>query len=329
LANIRLTGSILGGNVHSRSASSNVIRFPLAHTFSIIARDPLTGQMGVAVQSHWFSTGSMVTWAEAGVGVVATQSMVEPSYGPLGLDKMRDGVSAPEALQTLLAADKEREVRQVAMLDANGNVGVHTGNRCIAEAGHHSGDQYSVQANMMLKNTVWSAMAKAYEASSGDLAERLLATLDAAQAEGGDIRGKQSAAILVVSAERSDHPWTGKLVDLRVEDHPEPLAELHRLVNLQNAYRSMNRGDELLSEGKTQEAFTAYDSAARLAPEIEELPFWQAVTLADTGKVEESLPIFKHVFSINPDWALLLQRLPKAGLFKDDPELMKRIMAEK
>ncbi len=308
---------------------SSLQRFPFAHTYSIVARDPESGQMGVAVQSHWFSTGSMVTWAEPGVGAIATQSMVEVSYGPLGLNKMRNGKTAPDVLKALLAEDKEREVRQVAMVDAHGNVGVHTGARCIAEAGHQSGHQYSVQANMMLKETVWPAMAKAYETSTGDLADRLLAALDAAQSEGGDIRGKQSAAILVVSGEPSEHPWTGILIDLRVEDHSEPLVELRRLLNLQKAYQSMNRGDEFLSEGKTQQAFEAYNTAVTMAPDVDELPFWQAVTLADTGKVEEALPIFKRIFAANPAWALLLQRLPKAGLFKDDPELMKRIIALK
>lgn len=311
----------------SQQCNSLVNRFPFAHTYSIVARDPETGEMGVAVQSHWFSTGSMVTWAEPGVGAIATQSMVEVSYGPLGLHKMQNGKTAPEALKALLAEDKNREVRQVAMVDARGNVGVHTGDRCITEAGHHSGVQYSVQANMMLKNTVWPAMASAYESSKGELADRLLAALDAAQAEGGDIRGKQSAAMLIVSGETTPHPWTGILVDLRVEDHPEPLVELRRLLTIQRAYQSMNRGDELLSEGKIQEAFDAYNAGAALAPHLDELPFWQAVTLADTGKVEESLPIFKHVFALNPDWAVLLQRLPQAGLFKDDPELMKRIIS--
>ncbi|MDO8970665.1 MAG: DUF1028 domain-containing protein [Saprospiraceae bacterium] len=300
-------------------------RFPLAHTYSIVARDPKTGQMGVAVQSHWFSTGSLVTWAEPGVGAIATQSMVEVSYGPLGLDKMRNGKSAPETLKALLEADPNREVRQVAMVDSQGNICVHTGERCIAEAGHQTGLQFSVQANMMLKNTVWSAMAMAYEITKGELAERLMAALDAAQAEGGDIRGKQSAAMLVVSAEASDHPWTGILVDLRVEDHPEPLKELRRLLTLQRAYQAMNRGDELLAAGNVQKAFEEYALGVNLAPQLDELPFWQAVTLADTGKIEESFPIFKKVFALNQDWAELLKRLPKAGLFKDDPELIEKI----
>jgi uncharacterized Ntn-hydrolase superfamily protein len=301
-------------------------RFPFAHTFSIVARDPSTGQMGVAVQSHWFSTGSVVTWAEPGVGAIATQSMTEVSYGPLGLNGLRSGMKPQEILDELLAKDANNAVRQVAMVNTRGEIAVHTGARCIAEAGHQTGPQYSVQANMMLKNTVWPAMAKAFEKASGDLADRMLAALDAAQSEGGDIRGKQSAAMLVVAGERTDQPWKGILVDLRVEDNPEPLVELRRLLNIQHAYESMNRGDELLSEGKAKEAFQAYDQGARLAPEIDELPFWQAVTLAETGRVEESLPIFARVFKADPNWALLLQRLPKAGLFKDDQVLMQRIL---
>ncbi len=304
-------------------------RFPFAHTYSIVARDPETGQMGVAVQSHWFSTGSLVTWAEPGVGAIATQAMTEASYGPMGLNKMRNGKAAPDVLKCLLEQDKEREVRQVAMVDSKGNVAAYTGSNCIQEAGHQIGLQYSVQANMMLKNTVWSAMARAFENSTGDLADRMLAALDAAQMEGGDIRGKQSAAMLVVDAEPSDHPWKGIMVDLRVEDHEDPLVELRRLLNLHRAYTSMNLGDELLSQGKTAEAFTAYNTSVNMAPDKEELSFWQATTLADIGKVEESLPIFKRVFAGDPNWALLLQRLPKAGLFKDDPQLMEKIMAQK
>jgi len=301
-------------------------RFPFAHTFSIVARDPETSQLGVAVQSHWFSTGSIVTWAQPGVGAVATQSMTEVSYGPLGLSGLRSGKKPTEILSELLQKDTERELRQVAIVDVHGNVAVHTGSHCIAEAGHYIGNQYSVQANMMLKNTVWSAMSAAFEKASGTLAERMLAALDAAQAEGGDIRGKQSAAMLVVSGEHSDEPWKGILVDLRVEDHPEPLIELRRLYKVQQAYEAMNRGDVFLSEGRVKEAFQAYEQGASLAPEIDELPFWQAVTLADTGRVEEALPIFARLFTTEPNWALLLQRLQAAGLFSDDRKLMERIL---
>lgn len=302
-------------------------RFPFAHTFSIVARDPETGDMGVAVQSHWFSTGSVVTWAEPGVGAIATQSMAEVSYGPLGLFQMQQNKPAQTVLKELLEKDTNREVRQVAMVDADGNIAVHTGTRCIAEAGHQTGEQYSVQANMMLKPTVWPAMAAAYESASGCLAERMLAALDAAQAEGGDIRGKQSAALLVVSGTGTVEPWKGVLVDLRVEDNPEPLVELRHLYNIQRAYEYMNSGDDLLSKGMIEDAFTAYDNAARLAPDIIELPFWQAVTLIESGREEEGLPILKKVIAAEPNWLTLIERLPAAGLLRDDPALLARIRA--
>ena len=302
-------------------------RFPFAHTFSIVARDPLTGEMGVAVQSHWFSTGSIVTWAEPGVGVVATQAMVEVSYGPKGIAGLRQGIAPQDVLHELLHADEGREIRQVAMVDNKGRVAVHTGSRCIAEAGHETGEQFSVQANMMLNKTVWPAMAKAFKKSTGSLPERLLVALDAAQAEGGDIRGMQSAAMLVVTNKSNEHPWTETVVDLRVEDHAAPLQELRRLLSLQRAYEAMNRGDALLGAGKVEEALLAYKQGVEAAPTAKELPFWQAVTLADTGRLQEALALFKDVFSDDQNWAVLFTRLPAAGLCKEDPGLIKQIMA--
>ncbi|MHC1741362.1 MAG: DUF1028 domain-containing protein [Anaerolineaceae bacterium] len=307
--------------------SAALPRFPFAHTYSIVARDPLTGDLGVAVQSHWFSTGSIVTWAEPGVGAIATQAMVEVSYGPKGMAGLRQGIDPQIVLNDLLVADEGRELRQVTMLDCKGRVATHTGNRCIAEAGHQIGKQFSVQSNMMLKNTVWPAMAKAFDQANGSLPERMLATLEAAQGEGGDIRGMQSAAMLVVSGNKNDHPWTETIVDLRVEDHPMPLVELRRLFTLQRAYESMNLGDALLGAGKVEEAMLAYQEGVRAAPEVKELPFWQAVTLADTGRLKEALPIFKDVFNDDQNWMLLLLRLPAAGLLKDDPEMIAQIKA--
>lgn len=301
----------------------------LAHTFSIVARDPESGEMGVAVQSHWFSVGSVVAWAEAGVGAVATQSLVEVSYGPLGLALMRAGKSAPEALAALLVADGNggRDIRQVAMVDAQGQVAAHTGARCIADAGHEMGEGFSVQANMMANPDVWPAMAYAYREAEGDLAGRMLAALEAGQAAGGDIRGQQSAAILIVKPVSTGQPWADTVMELRVEDHPEPISELRRLVNLHRAYQHMNQGDELMGDGQTEEALREYRAAAGMAPEIKEMPFWHAVTLADIGRVDEALPIFRDVFAKNADWAKLVSRLPKAGLLRDDPEMMQRILA--
>ena len=300
----------------------------LAHTFSIVARDPDSGEMGVAVQSHWFSVGSVVTWAQAGVGAVATQALVEISYGPLGLTLMRAGKPADEALAALLAADAERALRQVAMVDTQGRVGVHTGERCIADAGHEAGEGFSVQANMMACPDIWPAMARAYREAQGDLAERMLVALEAGQAAGGDLRGKQSAAIRIVQPTATGRPWADTIMDLRVEDHPEPIPELRRLVNLHRAYEHMNRGDDLLGAGDTEGALHEYGAAAGMAPEIEELPFWHAVTLADIGRVEEALPIFHDVFARNKDWATLLPRLPQAGLLRGDPDMMRRILEQ-
>ncbi len=306
---------------------------PLAHTFSIVARDPQSGEMGVAVQSHWFSVGSVVPWAQAGIGAIATQSMAEISYGPLGLELLKGGKSAQQTLDALLLADENREVRQVAIVDARGEVAVHTGKRCIAEAGHIIGAGFSVQANMMLNDRIPTAMAKAYEAAIqngiADLSERLLLALEAAQSAGGDIRGKQSAAIKVVGKDLSSKTWEGVQMELRVEDCPEPIPELRRVVNIHRAYTHMNQGDERLAAGDAAGALQAYEAAAKLAPQIVELPFWNAVSLADTGRLSEALPIFKDVFTREPIWAELLIRLVPAGLIKDDPEMIAAILKMK
>lgn len=298
------------------------------HTYSIVARDEATGQLGVAVQSHWFSVGSNVSWAEAGVGAVATQSFIDPSYGKLGLDLMRAGRSAPEALRGLLAADEGRDVRQVAMIDTQGRVDAWTGAKDIEAAGHIVGRNYSVQANLMLNDSVWPAMAQAFERSSGDLAERMLAALEAAQAAGGDIRGRQSAALVVVSGTASGQPWNDRLFDLRVDDSPEPLVELRRLVKLQRAYLHMNAGDLAVEAGDNEGALREYGAAQALFPDNAEMLYWHAVALVNMGRVEESLPMFRRVFAMDQNWATLLPRLPRSGLLPDDPALIERISEE-
>lgn len=299
------------------------------HTFSIVARDPATGELGVAVQSHWFSVGSVVTWAEAGVGAVATQSFIDPGYGPRALELLRAGQSATSALGSLLQRDQQRDVRQVAVVDSTGHVAAHTGSLAIAAAGHRLGAQYAVQANLMTNDTVWPAMADAFERASGDLADRMLASLEAGQRAGGDIRGRQSAALLIVKPGSTGRPWAGadRSFDLRVEDHPEPIVELKRLVRLQRAYTRASRGDDFVAEQKIDEALKEYTEAARLAPEIEELPFWQAVTLASVGREAEAAPIFRAVFEKNPVWADLVERLPASKILPDDRALIARILA--
>jgi uncharacterized Ntn-hydrolase superfamily protein len=299
-------------------------------TYSIVAHDAETGQLGVAVQSHWFSVGSIVPWAEAGVGAVATQSFVEPSYGPLGLELMASGRSAQQALDALVSTDEGAPVRQVAFVDATGRVAVHTGRRAIEEAGHRTGDGYSVQANMMERATVWDAMAEAYERTDGDLAERLLAALEAAQAEGGDIRGKQSAALLVVRAEPTGKPWLDRVFDLRIEDHPEPVHELRRLVGLARAYQRLNAGDEHVTEGDIEAAMEQYSAAMELVRDEEtngEAPFWVGITLASTGRVEDALPYLARAYAQDARWADLVRRLPAAGLLPEDPELLQTLIA--
>lgn len=296
-------------------------------TYSIVARDPATGDLGVAVQSHWFSVGSVVTWAEAGVGAVATQSFVETSYGPLGLEAMRSGKPAGLALQELVAKDPHPEVRQVAFVDAAGRVAAHTGEGCIPGAGHRTGEGYSVQANLMLTHDVPQTMAAAFEAASGPLAERLVAALRAAQKAGGDIRGKQSAALLVVRAKPTQRPWTDRLIDLRVEDHEHPVAELGRLLRLHRAYEKMNAGDEAVAAGAMDRALEEYSAAEAMFPDNDEFVFWHAVTLVTNDRVDEALPLFARAFRMNPNWMMLVPRLVEVDQLPADPELTERILS--
>jgi uncharacterized Ntn-hydrolase superfamily protein len=273
-----------------------------------------------------------VPWAEAGVGAVATQSFIDPGYGALGLDLMRAGKTADEALKGLLAADAHPDVRQVAFVDAKGNVAVHTGEKAIEAAGHQRGKGYSVQANLMLKPTVPAAMARAYEGTRGDLVERLVAALEAAQAEGGDIRGRQSAAILVVSGTPTGKPWADRLYDLRIEDHPEPVKELRRLAHLARAYRHMNAGDDALTRNDVAAALREYSTAQQMVPDSAtngEMAFWHAVTLVGIGKTEEALPLFKRAFAQDKNWIELVKRLPKAGQLPNDSGLIRRIVNAK
>ena len=296
------------------------------HTYSIVARDPATGQLGVAVQSHWFNVGSVVPWAEAGVGAVATQSFVDPSYGRNGLDMMRAGTSAPDVLKALLAKDEGRDIRQVAMIDARGRVAAHTGAKNIPSAGHTVGRTFSVQANLMLRDTVWPAMARAFEAAAGDLADRMLAALDAAQGAGGDIRGRQSAALIVVTGKPTGRPWVDRLFDLRVDDSAEPLVELRRLVVLQRAYNHMNAGDLAVEKKDNEGALREYRAAAGLVPGNVEMVYWHAVALVNMGRVDESLPLFRQVFRADRNWMTLTPRIASVGLLPNNPQIIGRIL---
>jgi uncharacterized Ntn-hydrolase superfamily protein len=295
-------------------------------TYSIVAIDRKSGEMGVAVQSHWFSVGSVVTWAEAGVGIVATQASVEVSYGPLGLALMKGGKTPQQALKSLLATDPRPEVRQVAMLDSHGRVAVHTGRRCMPEAGHKAGRGFSAQANIMRNRRVWNAMARSFRGSKGSLADRLMLALESAEQAGGDLRGRQSAAILVVKVTGSSTPWHDRVVDLRVEDHPQPLVEMRRLLRIHAAFAHANNGDLLMEKGENAKALEEYRRSASLSPENPELRFWQAVTLLNHGEMVEGKSILRSVFRANKDMKTLLGRLPGVGLLKVDRETLQQLL---
>jgi uncharacterized Ntn-hydrolase superfamily protein len=275
-------------------------------TYSIVARDPATGELGVAVQSHWFSVGPIVPWARAGVGAVATQSIAEPAYGPRALDRLARGQQADVALAALLAADPQARYRQVAVIGVSGPPAVHTGDGCIAYAGHATGLDFSAQANMMASDAVWPAMAGAFARASGPLARRLLAALDAAEAQGGDVRGRQSAALVCVPA--AGETWQ-RTVELRVEDHAEPLAELARLLTLHDAYALATQGDTLVGEGRHAEAGERYEAASRLAPENHELLFWAGLAAAQSGDLDAALRRVRRAIELHAGWRDLLDRL--------------------
>jgi uncharacterized Ntn-hydrolase superfamily protein len=302
---------------------------PLVATYSIVARDPETGEMGVAVQSHWFSVGSIVTWGEAGVGVVATQSFVNPAFGPDGLKLLKSGMTAPEVVDKLISEDEGRDVRQLAILDVNGNVKSYTGKNCIQGAGNIIGENYSVQANLMMNDKIWGAMSESFENSTGPLAERLIAALEAAQNAGGDIRGKQSAAILIVRGKSTGKVWEDRLIDLRVEDSPDPLQELKRVLKLHRAYDHMNAGDLAVEKGNMELAMKEYTTAEDMFPDNEEMKYWTAVTLVNNKRLDEALPIFTEVFRKNENWRTLTPRLIDNNMLEVTKEELDKILSLK
>ncbi len=300
----------------------------IAHTYSIVARDTKTGEMGVGVQSHYFSVGSIVSWGESGVGVVATQSLVNVSFGLRGLELLKQGKSPKEALNILISEDEGRDVRQVAILDAQGKVATHTGPKCIINAGHIEGENFSVQANMMLTDKVWPAMAKSFESNANlPLAERIVKAMEAAESVGGDIRGKQSAAILIVGGKEVENKWEDKIIDLRVEDNEEPVQELKRLLKLYRAYKHMNKGDLAMEHDDMESALKEYDSALKMFPNNLEMKFWTAVTLINNQKIKEASKIFKEVFNKDNNWRLLAERLPESDLLTVSKDDLKKILS--
>ncbi|MFX1344517.1 MAG: DUF1028 domain-containing protein [Promethearchaeota archaeon] len=302
----------------------------LAHTYSIVARDSNTGEMGVGVQSHYFSVGSVVDWGRSGIGVVATQSFVNKSFGLRGLELMEQGKSPEEALKILLSDDEGKEVRQVALLDVKGRVAVHTGSNCIKYAGHVKGDNFSVQANMMLTDRVWPAMAQAFENNKNlPLPERIVKTLEAAESEGGDIRGKQSAALLIVKGKEVENKWDDPLIDIRVEDHSEPLKELNRLLILWRAYENMDKGDIAMEKGDMTKALEVYNAAREMVPDNLEMKYWTAISLANNNKIDVAIPLFKEIFKKDNNWRLLTERLPDSEVLNISEEDLKKVLALK
>jgi len=301
---------------------------PLAHTYSIVARDEKTGEMAVAVQSHWFSVGTSVSWGEAGVGVVATQSFINKSFGPRGLELLTQGKTPQEALYILLSDDPGKDFRQVAILDKTGNVATHTGKKCIDAAGHANGENFSVQANMMLNDKVVPAMEQAWKANNTlPLAERMVEVLKAAQAAGGDIRGKQSAALVVVAAQKSDKPWDDRLIDLRVDDAENPVVEIARLLKVFRAYEHMNRGDLYVEKNEMQKAMDEYNSAMKMFQGNLEMQYWTAITLANGKDTAKASTMLQAIYKKDANWRELTKRLPKVGLLtvadKDLAELVR------
>ncbi len=312
------------------SNSGQSIKEPFVHTYSIVARDPKTGEMGVGVQSHWFSVGSVVSWGESGIGVVATQSFVNKSFGIRGLELLKEGKPPQETLDILLSEDEGSDVRQVAILDSKGRVAVHTGKKCVTYAGHIKGDNFSAQANLMLSDKVWPAMAQTFEKHRDlPLPERIIRALEAAEAVGGDIRGKQSAALLIVGGEPAENKWDDPLIDLRVEDHKEPLKELSRLLKVFRSYEHMNNGDLAMEKGDIDKALEEYYAANKMFPDHLEMKYWTAINLANDQRLDEALPLFKEIFKQDNNWWVLTKRLPEVDLLNLEKEELDKILSLK
>jgi uncharacterized Ntn-hydrolase superfamily protein len=300
----------------------------LAHTYSIVARDSVTGELAVGVQSHWFSVGTSVPWAEAGVGAVATQSFTDKSYGTKGLALLKKGFTAQQALDSLTKADEGREVRQVAIIDNKGNVATHTGQKCIQYATHIQGSNFSVQSNMMLNSNVCESMATSFKNSVGKaLAERVLLALEAAQKAGGDIRGMQAAAIVVVPGKSYGQSWNERLVDLRVDDNPAPLVELRRLYQVQQAYEHMNAGDLAVEKNNMALAISEYNAAMKMFPENLEMQYWTAITLANNKQTPQAKSMLKNIFAKDKNWKELTRRLKPVGLLTVSDTDLQSILA--
>lgn len=297
-------------------------RANLAATYSIVARDDGTGELGVAVQSNYFSVGTEVSWAEPGIGAIATQSIVEVSYGPKAIELLAKGLPAAEALDTLVRQDPGAPLRQVGIVDVEGRVAAHTGQACVPACAHALGKGYSVQGNMLASDAVWEAMGPAFEKAEGDLAERLMAALEAAERAGGDVRGRQSAALLVVSGERQANSWEGRRIDLHVENDPYPLEELRRLLTVRRAYALFEDARQTMATGDLDAALDQVARAQELQPDDPQFAFWAGVALANAGRDAEARRWLDEAFAAAENWRELARRLRVVGLYTGDPALI-------
>jgi uncharacterized Ntn-hydrolase superfamily protein len=283
-------------------------------TYSIVARDTDNGRLGVAAQSCYFALGSVLPWARAGVGAVATQSMVDPGYGPRCLDLLADGLPAPDALDRVRAADEGRDVRQVGLVDAAGRVASFTGALCIDHLSHAAGDGYSAQANMMAGPGVCEAMAEAFEHATGGLANRLVAALVAAEGKGGDARGQMSAAVIVVEGARHDHPWEGVLTDVRVDHHPDPLTELARLVDVAEAYHLCDVAEAALMRGDAGAALSGAEAGLARLPDEGNLRLSYIAALVGVGRTDDAAREVQALVAERPSWEGILRAITERGL---------------
>lgn len=301
-------------------------REPLVATYSIVARDPATGHLGVAVQSYHFSVGSLSPYAQAGVGAVTIQAFAKLYYGSDGLRLMHEGARADATLEALLARDHHSDYRQVAVVDRHGGAAAHTGRLCVPAAGHHIGDGYACQGNMLAREDTWHRMAEAFEGAEGPLHDRMVRALEAGDGMGGDLRGKRSAALIVVNPEYTGDPEADVTFDLRVEDDDEPLAELKRLICLKTAFHHNGQGAHFLRHGQYEAAVAEFSKAESLAPNRQELVFWRAVALLNAGHADEAESLFRRLFQCSESWRQMVERIAQAGFLPDKESVVQVIL---
>jgi uncharacterized Ntn-hydrolase superfamily protein len=296
-------------------------------TYSIVARDPATGELGIAVQSRYFAAGRVVPWIEAGVGAVASQAFASPDHGRDALRLLRSGLEPQPILAKLLSEDAGEAVRQVAILDARGRVAVHTGAKCVAAAGHTIGADCCAQANMMARDTVWTAMVHAFENAGGELADRLLAAMDAAEREGGDVRGKQAAALVVVAGSPSGTPPADRSVDLRIDDHPDPVGEIRRLLSYSRAHQRASRAIGKALANDATGALADLDACCAQYPDEPEFLVRRALLLLSLGRLDEARAALQRAHAIHPGWGELLLRFADAGVIPARREMLEPLVA--